>query len=294
MIDGGGSLLNIKSLSLQSNGKEIRVHALRTGTLRLRPPAYRASRPYALSIPRILASRSWGDPLPVGVWVIEHPEGVIVVDTGENVRACDPSYFQGNGFFGWVNGRILEIDIGEDEELPAQLATLGITPDDVKRVVLTHLHVDHTDGLRFLPGAKVTVARLEYEKPIGSVPGNFPEGFAPDLIQQSERDDSPFERCYPVTESGDIVTVPTPGHTPGHQSVIIRTPELHLILAGDTSITQDQMLTDEFPGLTVSFSAALDTYGRIREYCATQPTLYLPTHDPESAERLEQKATVYG
>lgn len=285
---------DIKTLSLQSNGQEIRVHALCTGTLRLRPPAYRASWPYSLSFPRILANRNWGKPLPVGVWVIEHPEGVIVIDTGENIRARDPSYFEGNGFFGWVNGRIVNVEIAENEELPAQLARLGIAPDDVKQVVLTHLHVDHTDGLGYLPGAKVTVAKLEHEKPIGSVPGNFPEGFAPDLIQHFERDDSPFERCYPVTESGDIVTVPTPGHTPGHQSVIIRTPELHLILAGDTSITQNQMLADEFPGMTVSFSATRKTYGRIREYCATQPTLYLPTHDPESAERLEQKATVYG
>jgi N-acyl homoserine lactone hydrolase len=283
--------MNVSTLKLQSNGSEICIHALSTGTMRLKSACYEATRPYALRIPRILLSSSWGEPIPVGVFVIEHPEGVVVVDTGESISARDPAYFQRHGFNGWFNGRILNVDIDESEELPAQLNSLGIQPDDVTKIVLTHLHVDHTDGLKFLPGAECIVAQREHEKPIGVVPQNFPDWFKPRLIQHSERDDSPFERCFPVTASGDIVAVPTPGHTPGHQSVVVRTPDLHVFLAGDVSRTQDQVKNDEFSGLTASIAASGRTYGKVREYCASQATVYLPSHDEESKNRLANKTT---
>lgn len=94
--------------------------------------------------------------MPTYAWAIEHPEGVIVVDTGqamhllENVRSWHP-------FFRWEVAFRLE----PEQEVGPQLRALGIGPRDVKRVVLTHMHVDHDGGLAHFPNSEILVASGE-------------------------------------------------------------------------------------------------------------------------------------
>ncbi len=99
----------------------------------------------------------------------------------------------------------------------------------------------------------------------------------------------PFEQSYSVTEAGDVLVVPTQGHTPGHVSVIVRADGESYFLAGDTSYTQDLLVAREPDGVSPNRTVAIRTIDTILEYARTSPTVYLPSHDPQSVERLQRK-----
>jgi glyoxylase-like metal-dependent hydrolase (beta-lactamase superfamily II) len=94
-----------------------------------------------------IADRMWTEPLPIYAFAIEHPEGVIVVDTGEDARASERSYFAR-----WHPGmRAFREWVKPEQEIGPQLERLGIRPGDVRWVVLTHLHTDHVGGCTTSP-----------------------------------------------------------------------------------------------------------------------------------------------
>ena len=78
----------------------------------------------------------------------------------------------------------------------------------------------------------------------------------------------------------------TPGHTPNHVSVIVKTPGLDYFLAGDASYTESQLLERRSDGVSTNPKVAIATTGRICDYLSSTPTVYLPSHDPASADRL--------
>ena len=86
--------------------------------------------------------------------------------------------------------------------------------------------------------------------------------------------------------------VPTSGHTDAHVSVILQEPELTYFFAGDASYTQQLMLDQQIDGVAPNVQAARQTLQRIRQFVQATPTLYLPTHDPESDQRLANKNVV--
>ncbi len=80
--------------------------------------------------------------------------------------------------------------------------------------------------------------------------------------------------------------MPTPGHTPGHVSVIVVDGDVHYFLAGDTTYTQQSLLEERVDGVSPSETVSLQTMQRIVQYARGQPMIYLPAHDPESGDRL--------
>ena len=106
----------------------------------------------------ILLDRSWTEALPIYAWAVETPEGVIVVDTGETARTGEPDYFpRWHPYFRLA----VQLDVTPEQEVGPQLLKLGIRPDDVRTVILTHLHTDHAGGLHHFPKSKILVSDEE-------------------------------------------------------------------------------------------------------------------------------------
>ena len=238
-----------------------------------------------------LLDPAWTEPLPIYAWVIEHPEGVIVVDTGETARVAEPGYFPRwhpyfqLGLREWVR---------PEEEIGPQLRGLGVSPADVRWVLLTHFHTDHAGGLPHFPRSEIVVSRTEHQAASGFrgqrngyLPQHWPAWFAPHLIDFPAQPLGPFPNSYPLTRAGDVHLVPTPGHTSGHFSVIVQEDEHTLFFAGDTSYTQQLLLAQAVDGVTRDIALYQQTAQQIRTYLQSTRAIYLPSHDPESAHRLE-------
>jgi N-acyl homoserine lactone hydrolase len=132
------------------------VSVISTGTVEIHPEhAFGTGKPLYWWL---LTSRRWLPPRPINVYAIEHANGLLLFDTGQDrASVTDASYFPG-GFTGVIYDRLARFHIGEQETLTARLATLGYTPADVDTAILSHLHQDHMGGLPELGGADLLVA----------------------------------------------------------------------------------------------------------------------------------------
>jgi N-acyl homoserine lactone hydrolase len=177
-------------------------------------------------------------------------------------------------------------NISKQDELDTQLNSLGIRPDQVSKVVLTHLHGDHTDGLKFFPDKEIIVNENEFRKPYGNLPTTYPKWFSPNLVNFSKDRVDFFDMAYSITRSEDVLLVPTPGHTHHHSSVLLKTDHEHILFAGDVSYKHQQLPDNVFGGSNVDFVRSQKTYDHILGYAKKYPLIYLPSHDENSANRL--------
>jgi metallo-beta-lactamase superfamily protein len=136
------------------------VHALTTGHVRVRQSQVCGVGTGNARRLNVLRDKQWTDPLPIHAWAIEHPEGVIVVDTGEVAAGSDPHHYPAlNPYL----RRATRFDIAREDEIDAQLRRAGLAMEQVRWVVLTHLHTDHAGGLGFFRDAEVIMSREEWD-----------------------------------------------------------------------------------------------------------------------------------
>jgi N-acyl homoserine lactone hydrolase len=277
-----------------SNG--IRVHAIQTGTVAVKTRQRQGEGRGPARVARTLVDRKWTEPLPILAWLIEHPEGLIVVDTGESTRVADPGYFPR-----WQPYFKLGVRewVAPEDEIGPKIKALGFSPDDVRWVIMTHLHTDHAGGLSHFPSSEILVHRREFEnasgfmgKARGFLPHRWPQWFAPRLFELDPEPFGPFPASLRVTEAGDVRIVPTHGHTRGHVSVVLEEGPRSVFFAGDTSYTEALMVAEAIDGVAPAEQAARETLHRIRALARERPLVYLPSHDPEAATRSDARQLV--
>jgi N-acyl homoserine lactone hydrolase len=274
----------------------MKIHVIQTGAVALTTSWREGAGHGKRRLVNTLLDREWTEPLPIYAFAIEHPEGVIVVDTGETARVAEPGYLpRWSPFFRFAVRERVE----RDEEIGPQLERLGIGTSDVRWVVMTHLHTDHAGGLHHFPGNEILVSRTEMEYAAGLrgrlrgyVNKPWPEWFNPTLVDLPPVAFGPFPASVPLTQAGDVTLVPVPGHSPGQLAVIVENGDHGVFLAGDSSYTEDAMLRGAVDGVGADEEAQRLTHERIRAYAAATPTVYLPSHDPDSAIRLAERRTV--
>jgi N-acyl homoserine lactone hydrolase len=272
------------------------VSVISTGTVRIRP-----EHPYGTRKPLywwLLTSRRWTPPRPINVYVIEHAKGLILFDTGQDrASVTDDTYFPG-GLAGHLYDRLARFDIGAHDTLTAQLAALGYAPTDVDTVIVSHLHQDHIGGLAELTGSELLVPAAEWAelaKPAPELRGflrthiQLP-GLTWHQISLEPTNDpalEPFTESLDVMGDGSLVLLPTPGHTAGSVSLLVRrTAGPPLLLAGDLTYGAEILRRGQLPGVGNRRLLAEST----RKVLALQqryPSLVvLPAHDPTAAQRL--------
>jgi N-acyl homoserine lactone hydrolase len=263
----------------------MKIHVLTTGAVRVKHsflfPSPGPRRQLDLFMPG-----PFSDPLPIHCWAIEHEDALRLVDTGETAAARNVPFARP--------------EVTHEQELPAAMAAAGLSLDGVSEVVITHAHGDHINGLvhtggrvlinetelRFLRSPMPRVMRRLLRQPL-------PSGFAPEPFVLDGGPFGAFPRSRALSDDGRIVAVETPGHTPGRISVIcVDDSGRHVMLAGDATDTIEQLhalRADAVAPDTRVHSATLET---ILAHCAHHPTVYLPSHDPQSARRVAAATTV--
>jgi glyoxylase-like metal-dependent hydrolase (beta-lactamase superfamily II) len=250
----------------------------------------------------LLTSRRWQPPRPINVYVIEHADGLVLFDTGQDrASVTDDSYFPG-GPAGIVYDRLARFRVGADETLEAQLAGLGYAATDVDTALVSHLHQDHIGGIPALTGAQLLVTAAEW----GQLTGFSPEvrGFLREHIDlpganwnhvtfepTTDATVAPFTESLDLMGDGSLVLLPTPGHTAGSFSLLVRRRALPpLLLVGDLTYESALLERRQLPGVGDRRQLA-DTTEKVLALAARMPGLVvLPAHDPTAARRLYESA----
>jgi N-acyl homoserine lactone hydrolase len=276
------------------------VSVLSTGSVWIRPQHARRDRtPVAWWL---FTSRRWTRELPINVYVIEHERGLVLFDTGQDRRSVtDAGYFPG-GVPGLIYRRLARFVIGEEQTLVAGLARLGHRPEDVTTVVLSHLHQDHMGGIHQLPNARIVVSAAELARSKG--PNAAFEGYLvrhlsnPDLRWQPIEFEAvngvaPFSHAHDLFGDGSLIVLPTPGHTVGSLSMLVRRdPVAPLLLVGDLTYDVDLMAADEIPGLGPA-SAVRESSRRVRALQLRTGAVVLAAHDPAARQLLDDANVVH-
>lgn len=274
----------------------MKIHAIETGTVAIKQRQREGVGSGKRRFANALLDRQWTEPLPIHAFLIEHPEGPLLVDTGETARTGERGYFPAwHPYFRFG----MRASVTAEQEIGPQLERLGFSPDEVRRVVMTHLHTDHAGGLHHFPGSEILVSPTEIAlasgilgRMRGYVNNRFPAWLRLRPLELDDGPFGPFPASKRLTGAGDVVALPAAGHTPGQIMVAVLDNDATVLIAGDSSYTEDAMLRGVVDGVAPDDHDARETLARIAEYAATTPTIYLTSHDPETATRLAHRTTV--
>jgi glyoxylase-like metal-dependent hydrolase (beta-lactamase superfamily II) len=261
------------------------IHALTTGTVRLKHAFLHAKTGPRRQLDLFLPG-PWSEPMPIHCWAIEHDGRLVLVDTGETAGANDIPF--------------CHFDVTPDHELPRALTKVGLALADVDTVVLTHMHGDHVDG-----AVHVRRPVLVHDRELA-----FARSFRSRFFQRVLRQPMPtgvnyetfaldggpfgaFTASRPLSDDGRIVAVATPGHTPGHIAVVcVDDDGNHVMLAGDATDTLEQLHARRPDAIAPKPAVSVATMDAILSHGRDHPTVFLPSHDPESSARLESRTTL--
>lgn len=162
--------------------------------------------------------------LSCNAYLIRHRGAWLLWDTGtqDDLAATPEGRIIAHGIRGSVRRTIA-----------SQLAEIGLTPDDIGTLAISHAHYDHVGNCALFRKAKWIVQRAEYDAMFGQDPDHF--GFRPELYTSLlENDIEKVDGDHDVFGDGAVRIISTPGHTPGHSSLLVRLPQTGpVLLSGD-------------------------------------------------------------
>ncbi len=250
----------------------------------LRKPTATAKRMWALPAAEFVADQSMmvngGESRPITIpcpaFLIEHPKGLVLFDTGLSPRAITDAA----GYYGEL-GDALQLDFGPEKAIDKVLEGLGYPAKRIDHVVLSHTHFDHTGALYLFPQAQhhVFEGDLRY--------GYWPD---PQFRQLFKFEDLAATRAFDWHEhaddvdlfgDGSIIFFKTAGHTPGEGSLLVRLPNRSIILAGDTVHVREALEREAGMIFDVDPVEAIRGIQRLKQLARDYNADVWINHDPE-------------
>ncbi len=234
--------------------------------------------------------------VPIPVFLVEHPTaGRILIDTGLSPATA----IDARAALGWVSAHIYRIRMRPEQAITAQLRELHIPPAEIATVILTHLHLDHAGSVSEFPHAVFVATKAEWVSAFarnrvtrGYVRRQYDHAFDYRLVDydhESINSFASFGRSFDLFGDGSVTLVSTPGHTAGHQSVILRTRAGELLVCGDAAYTRHTIDTVALPLIAHDDHNFRRSVREIRAYLDMTPgATAVPGHDAEAWAKLEE------
>ena len=211
-------------------------------------------------------------------YLIKHAQGWMLWDTGVmdaiagmpgGLRPADPKATH------WKRAKTLA----------SQLAELGLKPSDIKYLAISHTHADHTGNVGLFPQSTLLVQKSEYEWP---APAGQPPRFKPEHpVRKLEGD-------HDVFGDGSVTILSTPGHTPGHQSLLVKLPKTGaVVLSGDVTHFKDNWDNRRVPAMNTSKDQSAASMQRMADLIAREKAQFWINHDKPQRESLKMSPQYY-
>jgi N-acyl homoserine lactone hydrolase len=212
--------------------------------------------------------------IPVPCYLVDHPQGKALIDTGLHPDICaDP-----HDRIGWV-ADIMKLELSEGEDVGARLEAIGVAAGELRFLVNTHLHFDHAGGNELIPD-HVELVIQNREWAAGHDKGGIEANFYNPVDYDQVRPVREVEGEHDLYGDGTVVCLPTPGHTPGHQSLRIRLEEGELVICADACYFAEWMDSEESPPYGFDKVQELESLRKLRALRDSGiPMIY--GHDPD-------------
>jgi N-acyl homoserine lactone hydrolase len=211
--------------------------------------------------------------VPVPAYLVVHSKGRVLFDSGMNtITQTDPV-----AYLGVEGAKANQVAFKPGEEIGARLRAMAIDPASITHVVNSHLHYDHCGGNAQLPNADVVVQADEWSHAVAQ-----PD----DDVAYHRTDFDTGQRVrriageHDIFGDGTVTCVPTPGHTPGHQSLRVKTPRGDFVLCGDACYLRQSLEQMHLPGILHDREKALNSLRWFQKMQDEHHRLMFG-HDPE-------------
>ena len=210
-------------------------------------------------------------------YLIRHDKGLLLWDTGiPDAVATMPD--------GMVtaNGAITQRRV---KTLAAQLGEISVKPSDIATVAVSHTHGDHVGNIALFPSSTVLIQGAEYD---WAMAGPAKPAFtATQKIMKLAGD-------HDVFGDGSVMILSTPGHTPGHQSLLVKLPKTgYIVLSGDAVHFQDNWEHKRVPSMNTSREQTLASLARIATVLDERKAQLWINHDKPQSDRLRHAPAYY-
>ena len=237
--------------------------------------------------------------VPVAFFLIKHPKGNVLFDTGNNDKIItDPTYW---GPF------IASLDPGRapDVAIDAQLNKIGIQPSDINYVVLGHMHLDHAGNVGKFPTATIVYQRDEIVNAFWPKPGfgccYITSDFA--MLRNGIGESAPSRQKVielngdlDLFGDGSLYIHRQVSHTPGSQMLVVRLPKTGpVVLTSDVCYLMENLQKDILPSVALAYDPAgiLDGYAWIKHLMSAEGADVIFAHDPETFKKHKQAPEYY-
>jgi glyoxylase-like metal-dependent hydrolase (beta-lactamase superfamily II) len=210
-------------------------------------------------------------------YLIRHSQGWLLWDTGVTDAIAAMAQGQAPADPRMTHWR-------RPKTLAAQLDQLGVNPSEIKFLAISHTHPDHIGNVGLFPSAMLLVQKAEYEWPTPLGVGRF----------KPDHPVTKLEGDHDVFGDGGIVILSTPGHTPGHQSLLVRLPKTGVVvLSGDVTHFKDNWEHRRVPEGNVNKDQTLQSMQRIADVLAKEHGELWINHDKAQRDSLKLAPEYY-
>ncbi|MCZ7585700.1 MAG: N-acyl homoserine lactonase family protein [Deltaproteobacteria bacterium] len=230
--------------------------------------------------------------IPILCALIKHGDDYVLVDTGLNHHfAFDPKNYLGSVVYFFAKRKAEMPQMSQGQDVVAQLTKLGLTPESVGTILLTHPHFDHTGEIPAFREARILAGpetRTFVQRAFGATRGVMTTDVPLDRLEEVAYERKAFltfPARFDLYGDGSVVLVPTPGHTPGALSVFVRTAAGDFLLVGDAAYTAQNLEKPVNIGYFEDREKTWDSLIRFHDLHGAAPEItIIPFHDPKYLE----------
>lgn len=227
--------------------------------------------------------------LPVSAYLIEHPKGNVLIDTGWDTKYATERPKQLLGMVDKISAPIIHADEG----ITSKLKSVGLAPKDIDHVFISHMDFDHASGLRLVKDAKNIRCSQEEWTACNKFSLRYVDTWTGicnvSTFFFTESGIGPVGRSYDVFGDGTLLLVHTPGHSHGLFSVMLRGKSGYVVLGNDAAYLPESFTEHKIPGFTANDQLAAKALDWLIQ-CRKDPACMgvFVNHDPTvSEQRLE-------